>query len=66
MTEYSDGSKMLAPCQPCGLYASARSMANAAYALGEAADALAAVATTLKGRNQVLTSAANLAAARRR
>jgi len=41
MTEYSDGSKEIAPCPPCGLFA-------AGEALGQASQALMAAASTLR------------------
>ena len=60
VTEYSDGAKQLGPCVPCGLFAAAQSMGQAASVLGNAADALAAVATTI--RNQQAASIINEAA----
>lgn len=41
MTEFSDGTRQIAPCMPCGLFASGEAMI-------QAAQALMAVATTLK------------------
>lgn len=52
ITEYSDGVKMIAPCVPCGLNAAAEALhaagQNFAASLSNAAQALAAVATTIK------------------
>jgi hypothetical protein len=45
MTEYSDGSKVIAPCPPCGLFA-------AGEALGQASQALMAAASTLRASQQ--------------
>jgi len=41
MTEYADGTKEIAPCPPCGLFA-------AGEALGQASQALMAAASTLR------------------
>lgn len=48
VTEYSDKVKQLAPCVPCGLAAAAQSIHQCAQALANAADAMLAVATTVR------------------
>lgn len=53
VTEYSDGAKQLGPCIPCGLFAAAQSIGQAASLFSNAADALAAVATTIRNQQSV-------------
>lgn len=64
VTEYSDGAKLIAPCVPCGLNAAAESIHAAcqqfAANMSNAAQALAAVATTI--RNQQSAAIVNEAA----
>jgi hypothetical protein len=52
ITEYGDGRKLISPCVPCGLNASAQSMREAASALAQSADALSAVALTIRSAHQ--------------
>jgi hypothetical protein len=49
MTEYSDKTRSLQPCPPCGLMASSRHFEKAAQELGMASQALGAVAQALRG-----------------
>lgn len=55
ITEYADGSKMIAPCVPCGLAHTSRFLAQAAAAIGQAAQALDATATTIRAQQSVAT-----------
>lgn len=48
ITEYSDGSKLYAPCVPCGLFAVADNLNQSAVSQQQAAQALASVATRMQ------------------
>lgn len=67
VTEFGDGTKQLAPCVPCGLFAVARAASNAGAQLQQAADALAATATTMRNQlNMIVTENAVKAASKLR
>jgi hypothetical protein len=65
ITEYSDGRKLIAPCVPCGLNASAQSLRNAAEAMAQGADALSAVALTIRTAHHAADAGAIEAAVRK-